>query len=153
MRDCLHYAPMIGARPGELSEVEVKALAAHLAMCERCQGAAADLAATEGLVSEGLLARANAIDFASFADEVMEKAGLAEPRGRGILGWLALHWKGTLGTAAPVVAALVAFMYVRSSGGPHEMAFLELASEGNVATVLQTSDGPVVLLAPEEHGS
>ncbi len=153
MRDCVQYAPMIGARPGELSEVEERALAAHLVYCEACQGRAADLAATEGIVSEGLLARASARDFAPFVDQVMARVGLADgPGRRGVLGWLRIHWKGTTAAVAPVLAALAVFMYVRIGGGPHQVASLELSSEG-VATVLQTTDGPVVLLAPEEHGS
>ncbi|BDG03413.1 anti-sigma factor family protein [Anaeromyxobacter oryzae] len=166
MKDCLHYAPMIGAREGELTEIEVKALAAHLAICEACQGRAADLAATEGIVSEGLLAHASARDFAPFLDEVMARVGLepgrpersrrtaaAESKGAGgILAWLGLHWKGTTAAVAPVLAAFAVFMYVRSGAGQgHQVASLEMSSEG-VSTVLQTADGPVVLLADEDAG-
>jgi anti-sigma factor RsiW len=159
MKDCVHFAPMIGAREGELTEVEARALAAHLAMCQRCQELAADFAATEGLVADALLARANARDFGPFVDQVMERVGDESARPgarirRGLPAWLLLHWKGTLATLAPALAALAVFMYVRSGGPgrPQETASLEIFSEG-VATVLQTSDGPVVLLAPEEHGS
>ena len=44
-------------------------------------------------------------------------------------------------------------MYVRLEGSrPQEIALLEVTSEGDATTILQTSDGPIVLLA-EESGS
>jgi hypothetical protein len=47
-------------------------------------------------------------------------------------------------TLAPLVAAAALLVYVRQQGGrPSEVAMLELASEGDVTMVLQTSDGPV----------
>ncbi|WP_242392024.1 anti-sigma factor family protein [Anaeromyxobacter oryzisoli] len=154
-KDCVRFAPMIGAREGELSEVEARALAAHLAMCRRCQELAARFARTDGLVAEALLARANARDFAPFVDQVMDRIGTGAPQGarsgRGLLGWVGRHWKGTLSVTAPALAALAVFMYVHF-GGPGQVASLEISSQG-VSTVLQTSDGPVVLLPPEEHPS
>jgi anti-sigma factor RsiW len=170
MKDCARYAPLIGAREGELTETEARALAGHLSSCGRCQAYAADLAATEGMVSEALLAQAATRDFGPFVDQVMERIGDAAPVGsaasarppragrtgrRGLFGWLELHWKGTLAAAAPALAAAAVFLYVQTGGAgrPQVVASLELASEGNVATVLQTLDGPVVLLAPEEHGT
>jgi anti-sigma factor RsiW len=152
MRDCVRFAPMIGAREGELSADEVKALADHLVRCEQCQAVAADLAATDGLVSEGLLARANARDFGPFVDQVMARVYGKETEGAAALGWLHHHWKAVAATLVPALAALALFMYVRWDGRS-EMALLELSSEGNVSTVLQTSDGPVVLLGDEDSGS
>jgi hypothetical protein len=52
----------------------------------------------------------------------------------------------------PVLAALALFLYVRIEGGREPIAMLELSSEGEVTTILQTSDGPVVLL-DEESGT
>jgi hypothetical protein len=45
-------------------------------------------------------------------------------------------------------------VYVRVEGGRQhqEIALLEVASEGDATTILQTTDGPVVLLA-EGNGS
>ena len=42
MKDCLRFAPMIGAREGELSAEEGTALEAHLATCPACRAMAAD---------------------------------------------------------------------------------------------------------------
>jgi anti-sigma factor RsiW len=154
MKDCARYAPLIGAREGELSKDEVASLAAHLAGCPRCHAIAGDFVATEGLVGERLTARAAARDFAPFVDEVMERVyGRAATHRGGVFGWLHTHWKGTLAGFAPALAALAVFMYVRFDGGRGEVAALELSSEGNVTMVLQTADGPVVLLADEESGS
>ncbi len=54
---------------------------------------------------------------------------------------------------APALAALAVIVYVRHEGSrPQEIALLEVASEGDATTILQTSDGPIVLLN-EESGS
>jgi anti-sigma factor RsiW len=154
MKDCARIAPLIGAHEGDLSKAERATLAAHLDGCPRCRAIAGDFAATEGLVGERLMARASTRDFAPFVDQVMERVyGRAAPRRAGVLGRLNQHWKGTIAGFAPALAALAVFMYVRWDGGRSEVAALELSSEGNVTMVLQTSDGPVVLLADEESGS
>ena len=75
MKDCVRYAPMLGAREGELSREEQSALDAHLQACPGCRALAADLAALDGLVGESLMARANARDFAPFVDGVMARVG------------------------------------------------------------------------------
>lgn len=150
MRDCVRYAPMIGAREGELASAEAGALEAHLAACPGCRALAADAAATDGLVAEALLARANARDFAPFVDQVMARVGAGERRG--VLAWLARHRRAAAATLAPALAALLFIVYVRlEGGGREEIALLEVASEG-VTTILQTADGPVVLLG-EESGT
>lgn len=154
-KDCVRFAPMIGSRPGELAPEEARALEAHLAACAGCRARAADLAATEGLVSEALLAQANARDFSPFVDEVMARIGAgAAPERSGILGWLGRHRRRALAaTLAPALAALAVIVYVRLEGSrPQEIALLEVTSEGDATTILQTSDGPIVLLA-EESGS
>ena len=67
-----------------------------------------------------------------------------------LLAWLSHHRRAAAATLAPVLAALAVIVYVRLDGGRGEIALLELSSEGEVTTVLQTSDGPVVLLARRE---
>ena len=144
MTECIRFAPMIGAREGELSPAEAKALSAHLAGCEKCRAIAADLAATDGMVAEGLVARANARDFTTFADEVMARIGRAERPG--FLGWLGRHRAAAAAALVPVLATLGLLMYVGIQGVREPVAMMELSSEGEATTVLQTADGPVVLL-------
>ena len=155
MKDCLRFAPMIGAREGELSAEEGAALEAHVATCPACRALAADTAALDGLVSEALLAQANARDFGPFVDQVMTRvsgAGHAGAR-RGLWGWLSVHRRAAVATLAPVLAALAVLVYVRVEHSRRpEIALLELSSEGEATTVLQTQDGPVVLLS-DESGS
>lgn len=151
MRDCVHFAPMIGARAGELTAGEGKALEAHLSACAACRAIARDAALTDGLVGEALLARANARDFAPFVDEVMARvaARFSAPGGRGWWAWMTRHRRAAAATLAPVLAALAVIVYVRLHSGRGEIAMLELTSEGEATTILQTQDGPVVLLNEE----
>jgi anti-sigma factor RsiW len=149
MKDCLRFAPMIGALPGELSPEEADGLAAHLLACASCQALAADFAATDGLVAEALLAEANRRDFAPFVDEVMARVGRAERPG--VAGWFARHRRAAAAALVPVLATLALIVYVRMDGGRDQIALLELSSEGEVTTVLQTADGPVVLLVDESE--
>jgi anti-sigma factor RsiW len=150
MTDCIRFAPMIGAREGELSPADGKALATHLAGCDRCRAIAADVAATDGMVADALVARANARDFSTFADEVMARVDRAERPG--LLGWLGRHRAAAAAALVPVVATLALLMYVGVRGGREPIAMMELSAEGEATTVLQTADGPVVLLA-EDTGS
>jgi anti-sigma factor RsiW len=146
--DCERWAPMIGSRPGELTAEESRGLEVHLGGCERCSALAADVAATEGLVSEALLARAAQRDFAPFVDQVM--ARVAPPAKVGILEWLRGH-RRALALLAPGLAAAALVVYLSSSGGDRQdFASLEVASEGEATTVIQTAEGPIVLLAPED---
>jgi anti-sigma factor RsiW len=156
-KECVRFAAMIGSREGELAPDEAKALAAHLASCETCRAIAADLAATDGLVSDALLQSANRRDFSTFADGVMERLGLEERpeapaagRHGGFLAWIRGHRARAAAAAlVPVLAALLVLVYVRSLGSPGPAAMFELSSEGEATTVLQTVDGPVVLLQEE----
>jgi anti-sigma factor RsiW len=158
MRECIHFAPMIGARAGELTAGEAKALEAHLATCGACQGVARNAAALDGLVGEALLARASTRDFAPFVDGVMAKVPVrrAPAQGRtgvpGVLSWLGRHRRAAAAALAPALAALAVIVYVRLGSQPAEVAMLEVSSEGEATTILQTKDGPVVLLS-EENGS
>ncbi len=152
-KDCVRFAPLIGAREGELSRDEARALEAHLGGCAACRARAADLAATDGLVSEALLAAASARDFAPFVDEVMARIGAA-PERRGLAAWIARHRRALAATLVPALAAVAVIVYVRIEEGarPQQYALLEVASEGDATTILQTSDGPIVLLN-EGNGS
>jgi hypothetical protein len=175
MKDCVRFAPIIGSREDELTPGEAKALAAHLAECGTCRASAADLAATAGLVAEGLMARANARDFAPFVDQVMARVAGAQVTARdarssvrpersrreaaakskgsvhALAGWFVRHRRAAAAALVPVLAALAVIVYVRLDGGRDRIAQLELSSEGEVSTVLQTADGPVVLLAGESE--
>jgi len=160
MKDCVHIAPMLGSREGELTPGEAKALEAHVSECASCRALARDFAAMDGLVGEALMARANERDFAPFVDEVMERVS---PRARGAArapaepdltfwGWIAGHRRAVAAALAPVLAAFAVLVYVQLNfGGPAEIALLELSSEGEATTILQTSDGPVVLLMEENE--
>jgi len=161
MSSCVRFAPMIGSREGELPEDEARALAAHLCACPRCRAIAAELAVTEGLLGDALRARANSLDFAPFVDEVMAKVGVRPPpaferarRRSSLFAFLRGHWKLTSVVAAVVVgilAAASAFLYVhRNAEQPEELAALEVDLEGG-NIVLQTSDGPVVLIEPDDE--
>lgn len=145
--DCVHFAPMIGSREGELSPSDSAELARHLQTCERCRRFAADVAATDGLVAEALMARANARDFSAFVDGVMSRVDRAERPG--LLGWLRRHRAAAAAGLVPVLAALALLVYLRLERGPGPAAMFELASEGEATTVLETPDGPVVLLAQD----
>jgi len=161
MRTCVRFAPMIGSREGELPEDEARALAAHVGACPRCRAMARDLAATDGLLGDALMARANSRDFAPFVDQVMARVGArsrpmfeaARPR-RSVFAFLRGHWRLTAVAAAAVVGVLAAvstFLYVhRSVEQPEELAALEVDLEGG-NIVLQTSDGPVVLIEPDDE--
>lgn len=164
MRSCVRYAPMIGSRPGELPGEDARALAAHLETCSDCRALAAHLAATDGLVAEALLARANARDFAPFVDQVMARVArrpLGRVRGthrRSVLELLRERWKFAISAAAAavVLAAVSSFMYggERVEEPEQRLATLEVELSGEGSIVLQTSDGPVVLLAPaDDQGS
>jgi len=163
MTACVKFAPMIGSREGELPEEEARALAAHLEACPACQAIAAELAATEGLLGDALLSRANSRDFAPFVDQVMARVGArsrrapafeAARRRPGLLAFLRGHRRLTAVALAAVVgilAAVSAFLYVHKSvEQPEELAALQVDLEGG-STVLQTSDGPVVLIEPDDE--
>lgn len=159
--NCAHFAPMLGAREGELTSSEAAALEQHLSSCPRCRALARDFAAMDGLVAESLLARANARDFASFSDEVMERvtpqAGRAPGRARAepgltFWGWIQGHRRAAAAALVPVLAAVALVVYVQvDTGAPGEIALLEVSAEGEATTILQTSDGPVVLLMEENE--
>lgn len=152
---CTTYRPWIGSREGELTAAERASLEGHLAGCDGCRAWASRLAATEGLVSEALLAAAARRDFAPFVDQVMARiegerpAPLLARLGRA----LRLHPRLVVGSAvAPLVAALALVMYVeyRPGGDLAEARQLEVSAEGRATTIIQSSDGPLVLLDDDD---
>jgi anti-sigma factor RsiW len=150
-RECLRYAPMIGARPGELPEQEARALSSHLEACPSCRALATHATLTDGLLAEALLARANSRDFAPFVDQVMARVVGQATRRLTLPERLRRHWLA-LAVAAGLVLLAVgsAFMYVRKPVEERErVAAISMELEGG-SIVLQTSDGPVVLLEPED---
>jgi anti-sigma factor RsiW len=155
MTECTDYRPLIGSREGELSPAEASALDAHLAGCEGCRRWAASLAVTEGLVSEALLAQAARRDFAPFAAQVMARI---EHRRLGPLARLGrsirLHpWFAVGSALAPVAAALLVALYLQHGPG-HDLAnaSLEVTSEG-ATTIIQSNDGPLVLIDDDDEES
>jgi anti-sigma factor RsiW len=172
-RECALVAPLLTARQGELSPEEASLRELHLGGCEGCRGRAAELAATEGLVREALLAEAARRDLAPFVDAVMERIGAgatARPQriGKGatvrreptwlesLLGWARAHRAAAAASAlAPTLAAAALIVYFSTSGAHVPLAGdVEVVAEGRAPLVLQTSEGPVVLLGdPEPSGT
>ena len=146
---------MIGAREDELSAAEAEALAAHLAGCDGCRDFAARLAVTEGLVSEALLAAAAQRDFAPFVDGVMARIEASRPRPLLSRLWrfVRLHPRAVLGGAlAPLLAAVAVGAWLQLGPG-HDVASvspLEVTAEGSATTIIQSSDGPVVLIDDDD---
>lgn len=155
MSACDTYQPMIGSRPGELDAAEAAALEAHLGACRACKAWAAELASTEWLVSEALMAAAAKRDFAPFVDGVMARVERTRPQP--LLSRLAaavrLHPRIVLGGAlAPVVAALAVGLWLRGAGGDlANLAQLEVSAEGGATTIIQSADGPLVLIDDDDE--
>ena len=161
MNPCLRFAPMIGARPGELPDEDARALADHLADCSACQARAADGEALAEILSQALLAEANARDFSTFSDEVLARIpayregaagrGTSARPTNGFWAWIRHHrFAAAMGTLAPALAALAIVIYVGRDQGPGpDDVLVQVTAEGS-ATVLDTSDGPVVLFGDDD---
>jgi len=152
-RACALVAPMLTAREGELSPEEVALRDLHLQGCEECRAIALALAETDGLVGEALLAEAARRDFAPFVDGVMARVGVAAPGKVSVwaraFGWARAHRAAALaGTLAPTLAGLALIVYFSDSETPPPplAGEVEVVAEGRAPMVLQTSEGPVVLL-------
>jgi len=156
MTACDTYLPMIGSRPGELDEAEAAALSAHVSGCEGCRRWAAELASTEWLVSEALLAAAARRDFAPFVDGVMACVEEARPVPflTRVVRALRLHPRLAVGGAlAPLAAALALGLYLQGAGR-NDLASasqLEVSAEGGATTIIQSSDGPLVLIDDDDE--
>lgn len=155
MKECARFAPRLTAREGELTAEERAELEKHLAGCEECRAIQKDLRAVEGLVGFGVLRAAARRDFSGFADQVMARvAAEAAHEGalRRVARWFRAHRALAVGTAlAPVAAAAALVIYLSGSGpsGP-QVGEVDVVTEGRSATVLHTSDGPVVLIGDDE---
>ncbi len=155
MSDCARYAPMLSARPGELGPIEQAGLDAHLGTCNSCRKRLGDERLTVGLVGEVLLAEASQRDFSGFAGAVL--ARIPEPARARNEAAREPFWRrrwALAGVLAPALAALALIVYV-----VHPVVFsespqageVEVSVEGRATMVIQTSDGPVVLLGdPDE---
>jgi anti-sigma factor RsiW len=153
--ECATWRPLVGSRDGELAPAEAAGLQAHLADCPGCRRFAAEVAATDGLVAEALLAAAARRDFAPFVDGVLARVAADRP-----LGWLGragrairLHPRLVAGALVPLLAAAAVAVYVQSRSANDVADFqqsLELNSEGHTTTIIQSSDGPVLLLDDDD---
>ena len=149
MTACARFAPMLGARPVELSEAEARELAEHLATCEGCQARLADEEAVSGMLGEALMAEASRRDFATFSDEVLARIPEYRSRRRGFAEWVRHHRLfAAAGALAPALAALAIVVYVGRSQESEEPAF-QVTAEGRSTMVLETSYGPVVLFGAD----
>jgi anti-sigma factor RsiW len=162
---CARWAPMIGARPGELPPEESRAFAEHLAACDACQARLADEEALSGLLPEALMAEASRRDFSSFADGVLARIpeyaaapgwsplrSAAREWGGGLRSWIRHHRAAAAFSAfAPALAAAALVLYFGQASAPSDAAPYDVVAEGRAATVLDTADGPMVLFGdPEE---
>jgi len=155
MTDCDSFLPMIGSRPGELSAAEAQALDAHVAGCAGCRRWAAEMASTEWLVSEALLAEAGRRDFAPFVDGVMARVEAARPMPllARALRALRLHPRLVVsGALLPLVAAMALGLYLQEGGRADlaDASQLEVSAEG-ATTIIQSSDGPLVLIDDDDE--
>ena len=154
MSSCLVFAPMIGARPGELNPLEKEAFAEHLAGCAACQARLSDAEALSAVLPEALLAEANRRDFATFSDEVLARIPALAPRrareGHKLGAFLRRHRLLLVSALVPALLALSLLVYF-GLAAPEPAALVDVVAEGRSATVLETSDGPVVLLGDEGH--
>lgn len=150
-QDCVKFAPLLSATERDLPAAEREAALGHLAGCEACQARLADEEVLHSLVGPAVMARANAVDFSNFADQVMARVeGARRPF------WSRLFARrGTIAALlAPALAAAALIFYVGqgSTGGGDFLADagdVDIESEGHAPTVIQTSDGPVVLLGDD----
>ena len=160
MKDCALHALLLGARRGELSPDEEARLEAHLATCEACRARLADLNATEGMLSEALSRVAARRDFTDFADQVMAripasawKAGPSERKGalESLKAYVRRHRVLAVASAlAPALAAAALYLFVVRSGTDTTTPGIEVASETLSPVVLETSDGPIILVSDSD---
>jgi anti-sigma factor RsiW len=158
---CAGAAPLLGSLPGELDPTEEAMLSAHLATCENCRARQADVLALSGLVADGLLVEAARRDFSSFADGVMARIPASAWQGAPVgpldrlRGFFRRHRVLAAASAlAPALAAVALYLYIDRKGGtgPSEFSVV-VNSEEMAAVVLQTSDGPVILLGEGSEGT
>lgn len=154
MSECTRIAPMLTARPGELTPVEEAALSRHVESCVRCRAQRTAFLATEGLLAEGLLAKAAERDFAPFTDAVMARVTRRHSRPGRVFDWVSHHRvRAALSALVPALAAAALVVYFHGPTAdvtpPHHL--FEMTSDG-VSTVLKTDQGPVVLMNDDDDG-
>jgi hypothetical protein len=97
------------------------------------------------------MAEASRRDFAAFSDEVLARIPEYRSRRRGFVDWVRHHrLLAAAGGLAPALAALALVVYVGRAQAPGEEIALQVSAEGRGAMVLDTSEGPVVLLGDDE---
>ena len=146
---------MIGSRDGELTPAEAAGLQAHLVGCAGCRGFQADLLATEGMLAQALERAAATRDFAPFVDGVMARVSRARPPSllSRLVQQLRLHPRLAFGGALLPLAAATLALFLRAGGGDLADAHAVLLdSEGRATTIIQSSDGPVLLLDDDDDG-
>lgn len=155
---CAGAAPLLGSRPGELDPTEEALLGAHLATCEACRARLADLEALSGLVADGLRSEAARRDFSSFADGVLARIPASAWRGapagplERLRAFLRRHRVLAAASAlAPALAAVALYLYIGRTEGSG--LSVEVTSEDLAAVVLETSDGPVILVGEGSEGT
>jgi anti-sigma factor RsiW len=159
MKACVRYAPMIGARPGELSDEDARGLAEHLTSCDACQARLAEEEALAGMLPDALMAEASRRDFSAFSDEVLARIPAYRERPVPAEGWLAAvaAWvrrhrvAAATSVLAPAVAAVALILYLGRQPAPEPD--LDVSTETGGAMVLETSDGPVVLLDESDEAT
>lgn len=153
MSECTHFAPMLTARPGELTAVDAAALERHLDACVECRALRATFLATEGLLAEGLLAKAAERDFAPFTDAVMARVARRHDRRGRLFDWVSHHRvRAAVSALAPAfaAAALVVYFQAGAPDAAQQPRLFELTSDCGVTMVLKTDQGPVVLMGDTE---
>lgn len=158
---CAGAAPLLGSLPGELDPTEEALLSAHLATCESCRARQADVAALSGLVADGLLVEAARRDFSSFSDGVMARIPASAWRGAPsgpldrLRGFFRRHRVLAAASAlVPALAAVALYLYIGRTGGSGPSGLsVEVTSEDLAAVVLETSDGPVILVGEGSEGT
>ena len=158
---CAGAAPLLGSRPGELDPTEEALLQAHLSTCASCQARHADLRALSALVVDGLLAEAARRDLSGLSDGVMARIPASAWKGApaGPLARLRDFFRrhrmlAAASAAAPALAALALYLYIGRAGvgAPAELS-VQVTSEDLAAVVLETSDGPVILVGEGSEGT
>lgn len=157
---CAGAEPLLGSRPGELDPAEEALLQAHLASCAPCRARQADVEAVAALVEGALLRAAAHRDLSTLADGVVARIPELARRERPgplarLRALLRRHRAMTVASAAvPALAAVALALYISRGGGarPVELS-VQVTSEDLAAVVLDTSDGPVILVGEGPEGT
>ncbi len=118
-----------------------------------CRALHATFLATDGLLAEGLLARAAERDFAPFTDAVMARVARRHNRRGRVFDWVSHHRvRAAISAIVPAFAAAALVVYFQAgTPSPGQQPHLfELTSDCGVTMVLKTDQGPVVLMGDTE---